>query len=227
MIRENRFLVFDTETQGVENKLVYDLGYIIVNRRGKVFESRRFLVREIITNPDVMSAAFYHRKIYSNYIPMIDNSQAPMLETWANIALTMRHDIRKYKVNILTAYNLAFDLAAMRETSRKVGYSGTVLTSRPVLLDLWLFACQHLFTRPTYKTMAKREGWVSEAGNYKTTAEHGYRYLTLNPTYTEPHTALEDCEIEAYILDRLLATKKAIPYNQLIAHPWRIPQDDK
>lgn len=226
MIRENRFLVFDTETQGVENKLVYDLGYIITNRRGRIFEARRFLVRETITNPRIMADAFYHSKIYTNYIPMLDAANIPMLESWENIALTMRRDIRKHGVNILSAYNLLFDLSAMRQTSQHVGYSGHILTSRPILLDLWLFACMHLFTRPTYKTMAQREGWVSEAGNYRTTAEHAYRYLTLNFSYAEPHTALEDSEIETEILYRLLAMRKRIPYNELVAHPWRIPNND-
>lgn len=225
MINENRFLVFDTETQGVENKLVYDLGYLIVNRHGDVFAGRRFLVKEIITNPDIMADAFYHRKIYTNYIPMLDSSRVPMLASWSDIALTMRRDIRRYNVNVLTAYNLLFDLAAMRATSQHVGYSGTVLTSRPTLLDLWLFACLHLFTRPTYKRMADREGWKSDAGNYRTTAEHAYRYLTLDYNYAEPHTALEDSEIEAYILNRLLASKRKIPYNELVSNPWRIPND--
>jgi hypothetical protein len=227
MIRENRFLVFDTETQGVENKLVYDLGYFIVNRRGRIFESRRFLVREIITDPEIMCDAFYHSKVYTNYIPMIDKSENPMLASWEDIALTMRSDMQKHNVNILTAYNLLFDLSAMRATSQHIGYSGHILTSRPTLLDLWLFACQHLFTRPTYKTMADREGWKSEAGNYRTTAEHAFRYLTLDYNYAEPHTALEDAEIEAEILFRLLAMRKRIPYNELIPNPWRIPQDDK
>lgn len=225
-MRENRFLVFDTETQGVENKLVYDLGYFITNRRGEIFAARRFLVREIITNPDVMSKAFYHRKIYTNYIPMLDNSRKNMLENWANIALTMRRDIRKYKVNVLSAYNLNFDLGAMRETSQFVGFGGTILTSRPTLLDLWLMSCQHVFTRPTYKALARQEGWISDAGNYRTTAEHAYRYLACQSDYVEPHTALEDAEIETFILHKLLAMRKAIPYNTLIPNPWRLAQND-
>jgi hypothetical protein len=225
-MRENRFLVFDTETQGVENRYVYDLGYFITNRRGEVFAGRRFLVKEILTNPDIMADAFYHRKIFTNYIPMLDNSRQPMLENWENIALTMRRDIRRHNVNVLSAYNLPFDLGAMRQTSQYVGFGGTILTSRPTLLCLWLMSCQHLFTRPTYKTMAKENGWISDAQNYRTTAEHAFRYLTLNPDYIEPHTALEDAEIETYILHRLLAMRKRIPYNELNSMPWRIPQDD-
>jgi len=226
MIRENRTLIFDTETKGVDGKFVYDLGYIITNRRGDEFCRRRFLVREVITNPDIMRDAYYNRKIYTCYIPMLDSASEPMVMNWEDIGLTIRRDIARYNVNILSAYNLPFDLAAMRETSQLVGLQTSILAFKPTLLCLWLFACQHLFTRPTYKTMARREGWLSDAGNYRTTAEHAYRYLTCQYDYEEPHTALEDAEIEKVIFTRLLAMRKTIPYNELNAMPWRIPQDD-
>jgi len=221
-IKENRFMVFDTETMGLENRVVYDIGYYIVNRRGNIFASRRFLVKEIITNPRIMTDAFYHDKVYSDYLEMLDNSDSRLIYNWSDIQNYIREDINIYNVNTMSAYNLAFDMSAIKATNKATG-CGTLLTSRPVLLDLWLFSCLYLFNTRYYKEMAKDNNWISPAGNYRTTAEHAYRFITLNADYTEPHTALEDAEIESEILNRLLAKKQKIPYNTINAHPWRIP----
>lgn len=221
-IAENRFLVFDTETMGVSNRVIYDIGYYIVNRRGHVFTSRRFLVREIITNPRIMTEAFYHNKIYSNYLEMIDNSDSRLIHNWSDIQNEMREDINLYNVNTFAAYNLAFDMSAINATNKATNCS-RLLTQRPVLLDLWLFSCLYLFNTRYYKEMAKNNNWVSDAGNYRTTAEHAYRFITLNADYKEPHTALEDAAIESEILNRLLNKKKKIPYNVINPHSWKIP----
>ena len=222
MIPENRFMVFDTETMGLSNRVIYDIGYYIVNRRGKVFTSKRFLVREIITNPCIMTDAFYHDKIYSNYLEMIDNADSPLIHAWADIQDYIREDINTFGVNTFAAYNLGFDMSAIN-TTNKATNCGRLLTARPVLLDLWLFSCMYLFNTRYYKEMATANNWVSNAGNYRTTAEHAYRFITLNANYTEPHTALEDAAIESEILNRLLNKRKKIPYNVLNPHPWKIP----
>lgn len=221
MNKENRFMVFDTETMGVSNRVVYDIGYYIVNRRGKVFASRRFLVKEIITNPEIMTDAFYHDKIYSNYLEMIDNADSRLIHNWSDIQNEMREDINTFGVNTFAAYNLGFDMSAIKATNKATN-CGKLLTSPPVLLDLWLFSCLYLFNTNFYKEMARANNWVSDAGNYRTTAEHAYRFLTLDPNYSEPHTALEDAAIESEILNRLLIKRKKIPYNVLNPHPWKI-----
>lgn len=222
MLKENRFLVFDTETMGVDNRVVYDIGYYIVNRRGNIFASRRFLVREIITNPAIMTKAFYHNKIYSDYLEMLDNSDSRLIYNWSEIQNMMREDIKTFGVNVFSAYNLGFDMSAINATNRATN-CGKLLEKKPMLLDLWLFSCQYLFNTNFYKEMARNNNWISDAGNYRTTAEHAYRFITLNPDYSEPHTALEDAAIESEILNRLLAKKKAIPYNTINPHPWKIP----
>lgn len=222
MNKENRFLVFDTETMGVSNRVVYDIGYNIVNRRGNVFTSRRFLVKEIITNPRIMTDAFYHDKVYSVYLEMLDNADSRLIHPWADVQDYIREDVKTFGVNIFSAYNLGFDLSAINATNKATN-CGKLLTEKPMLLDLWLFSCLYLFNTNFYKEMARDNNWVSDAGNYRTTAEHAYRFITFNPEYSEPHTALEDADIETEILLKLLNKKKKIPYNVLNPHPWKIP----
>lgn len=224
MIKENRYLVFDTETMGLKSRVVYDIGYYIVNKRGKVFNSRRFLVSEIITNPRIMTDAFYHDKVYSDYLPMVDNSAIKLIYTWEEIQDFIREDIKTYNINIFSAYNLPFDMSAINATNEHCN-TGKLLTNKPIILDLWLYACLYLFNTNFYKEMAKDNNWISPAGNYRTTAEHAYRFISNNAEYIEPHTALEDAEIEMEILLRLIRKKRKVPYNVLNSHPWRIPNN--
>lgn len=223
MIPAKKTLLFDTETKGLDRKLVYDIGYVICNRHGDPDVIRRFLVREIITDPDIMRDAFYNRKIYTDYIPMLNASYTPLLADWSDILDTMRDDIAQHSVSIVSAYNLAFDMDAMRQTSAHIG-TGPVFSRRPDLLCLWVWSCQRIFNTNLYREVANREGWISPAGNYRTTAEHAYRFLTGCYDYTEPHTALEDVAIEAETFKRLHRKHKRIPYNEIRTDAWRIAQ---
>ena len=226
VIPAKKTLLFDTETHGVERKLIYDLGYVITDRRGNVDVMRRFLVQETITNPDIMRDAFYHRKIYTDYLPMLNRSYCPMLYPWREIVGILRDDVLTHNVSVLSAYNLAFDIAAMRATSEHVG-ADSVFTYRPDMLCLWVYACRYLFNTNLYREVADREGWKSPVGNYRTTAEHAYRFLTGRFDYTEPHTALEDVAIEHEIFCRLHRKRQRIPYNEVRSDAWRLAQEVK
>ena len=49
-----------------------------------------------------------------------------------------------------------------------------------------------------------KNGYYTDTGNYSTTAETVYRYITGNTGFIEDHTALSDSEIEAEILFKCL-----------------------
>lgn len=224
MLKEKRVLVFDTETQDAQHPLIYDIGWTVTNKRGEILGTRRALIREVICNAHVMRKAFYHSKIFTLYLDMIQAArEVAILMSWPQMVRLLRSDMDRFKVDILSAYNLPFDVRAMRTTARFL-QQGHSLT-RPVdRLCLWNWACKDLFSRPTYHMKAKENGWITKAGNVQTTAEHGYRYITNNASYIEPHTALEDSLIETAIYHRLVRAKKAIPYNVMNPHPWRLAQ---
>ena len=54
---KNVILVVDTETVGLEGH-VYDIGWVITNKRGEVLAERNWLVLENFTNPQRMMGAF-------------------------------------------------------------------------------------------------------------------------------------------------------------------------
>ena len=58
----------------------------------------------------------------------------------------------------------------------------------------------HFLVDDSYKTFCEANNYFSETGNYSTTAEAVYRYISENTDFIEAHTALRDAEIEAEIL---------------------------
>tara|TARA_S200002703_G_scaffold151321_1_gene150563 strand:+ start:2305 stop:2985 length:681 start_codon:yes stop_codon:yes gene_type:complete len=218
--RKNVILTLDTECSGLADP-VYDIGWVIHDKAGKVAVERQFFVREVITNPDRMIKAYFARKIFTDYIPMLD-AQVARLTDWADIAAELADDMRTYEVNVISAYNLGFDVRAMRITNDLFGNVDKIVPQSVKILDLWQFSCEVLLNTPTYKEMARANGWVTPKGNIQTSAEMSYRFITGDTDFIEAHTALDDAQIETEIAARCFAKKRRIPYGVMNAHPWRI-----
>lgn len=236
MTKQKKFLVTDTETTGLGTRaIVFDFAYIICTRT-KILLERSFVIRDTITNPKVMLYAlmnedwrkFFGGKIFSHYIPSLA-SGALTLHSWRDVIETMRDDILNYDVAVFSAYNLPFDLKAIRQTDQLIrGGTDKILPRKLDLLDLYYFACITVLNTRLYHDVAhalgNEKGFITDAGNVRTTAEKTYAFLTGKFDFIESHTALGDTQIEVEILQRLLAKRKTIPYNILRGSAWRYAQ---
>ena len=220
---KNTFLVLDTETADLTGS-VYDLGYVICDKRGNTIVERNWLVEETFTNATVMMGAFYAGKLFTHYAGMLQRGDIK-LTPWAEIVGKLRADILTYGVTVLPAYNAGFDFRVMRNTHRALGGKGSVLVSPLKTLDIWQFACETKLSQKQYKRLARAQGWVSSAGNLKSGAEFAYRFCSGDYGFIEDHTALSDARIEAAILAQCFAQKKRVPYGKINGAPWRIIQD--
>ena len=223
MISKNIIMVLDTETCDLSGS-VYDVGYTITNKKGDILATRNFLVREIFTDASRMMGAFYAKKMFSHYAPMLDDGLVKLTE-WADIVAQIRADISGFKVSTIAAYNAGFDLRVMRSTHAMLGDGLPVCPSGLQILDIWQFACETKLSQKAYKKLARARGWISPAGNIKTGAEFCYRYTSGNHDFIEDHTALSDAIIETQILAACFAQKSKIPYGKINAQPWRLVQD--
>lgn len=231
-------MVADTESTGLGNRaFVFDFGYVIGTKRGKILQERNFLIREVLQNPRIMLGALFNPdwrammggKIFDFYIPEIANQNLKIIG-WREAIEIMRDDILTYNVNVFSAYNLPFDLGAMQKTHNMVT-DLSLNFSRLDLLCLWEFACVTVCRSRLYHDVAwqqgKDAGWITKANNVRTTAEKVYAYLSGEYNFTESHTALHDAQIEFEILQRLLARKSKIPYNIVEGFSWRKAQQRK
>jgi hypothetical protein len=84
-------------------------------------------------------------------------------------------------------------------------------------------ACQTVLSQKGFRKFATANGFVSPAGNLRTSAEVCYAYMTKNPDFSESHTGLEDVRIEVEIMAWCLRQHKKMS-DRVIWNPWHIPQ---
>ena len=216
---KNVILVLDTETCDLQGN-VYDVGYTIAYKDGEIIAQYNSLVEEVFTDAKKMMGAFYAKKLFTHYAPMLDSGEIS-ISPWSGIVEKMQSDIAEFGVNILAAYNLGFDRRVMRQTNNLLG-NGEPICPKLQQLDLWQFACETKLSQKNYARIARELGWVSAAGNIKTGAEFAYRFCSGNFGFIEDHTALSDAIIETKIMADCYRLNMKIPYGIVNGAPWRI-----
>lgn len=219
-IKKHIIGVLDTETCDLIGG-VYDIALVIADRKGNILDQKNYLVSEIVTDAKKMMGAYYAGKTFSHYIPHLDQNRIT-LKSWDDIRKEFNDILEHYGCNIVAAYNLGFDSRAIGNTHQHLSGTKKWLRKNYTMLCLWEFACLTIFRQANYKNCARSFGWISEAGNIRTTAEHAYKYISTNLEHIENHTALQDALEEAEIMARCYATRKGkIPYNILNGKTWR------
>jgi hypothetical protein len=213
-------MTLDTETATLTGG-VYDLAYVVHNKKGVIVERFNAVVRETATDADKMMGAYYAKKMFTHYLPMLADQSTPLMH-WSAIVDALQSAIARHNVTVIAAYNLAFDRRVIRATHRHLGFKGAIVPKGVAQLDIWEYACRARLVLKKYKQLARAQGWVSEAGNIKTTAECAYRFTSGNHNFIEAHTALHDAEIESEILAACYAAKGPVPYNIVTGQPWKL-----
>ena len=226
--RKNYYLTLDTETCGnLGNPLVYDIGFTIHDKKGNIYESRSYVVREIFYGEwKKMRTAYYAEKIPA-YKEGIKTGKWIVKSFW-EIRKEIFSLMREYNVKAVVAYNAGFDTRALNSTLNylsKFDEKQTFFNEKTVIWCSWGMSCQTILKQKTFFKLAIREAWVSDAGNVKTSAEIAHRYINRDFSFEEAHTALEDALIETKIFAKCFACHKHMD-KIILAMPWRIPQTD-
>ena len=220
--RMHYYLVVDVETaNGLDNPLVYDIGGVVTDKQGRIYERFSFVVRDIfVYERTMMQTAYYASKI-PEYVNDIHNNERIMLDFY-NIRRYILNLMAKYNIKDVAAYNAHFDRNALNTTQRwltKSKYRYFFLYGTNFIC-IWNMACQTLCQRKTYKAFCEQHNLTSNrkgeptARNYSTSAETVYKYLILNAQYEEEHKGLDDVLIETEIMRRCFSSHKAMPYGK-------------
>ena len=223
---ERTITILDTETANfVDAPIPYDVGYQIINpTTGEVKCRRSFVLREIFTDKELMSSAYYAKKI-PQYWEDIKAGKRILTTAW-NVRKQIAEDFKEYNVDMVGAYNMEFD---RRSTNNGIRY----ITASKIrwffpygveLFDIWNMACTSFLRSKHFIKWALKNGYVSNAGNIQTSAEVAYKYITKNNDFVESHTGLEDVEIETAIYLKVLKCKMKFDSSVTYA-PWRVVQE--
>lgn len=192
-----RIVVFDTETTSLEKPFVYNIGYVIYDTESKqILVKRDFVIEQIWHNRELFSTAYYAEK-RELYISRM-RGRACEMEKLGYITQFMCREFKQFEVAMAFAYNSPFDDKVFTFNCEWFKIKNPFDNIPIYDIRGYVFKC--LGFTETYKEFCETYQLFTESGNYSTTAENVYRYLTNNTEFDEEHTALADSEIELEIL---------------------------
>lgn len=227
--RKSYTMVLDVETAGtLAQRLTYDIGLAIADKKGNIVEERSFLIQEIFMDRPLMATAYYAQKIPSYYQDLIEGKHELVSFEYARNEIFSL--LEKYNVKTFSAYNLNFDLSALKNTYNYINtgdVKGGLDFFEPKHFEqmklkcIWSYACEVLYSQKSFAKFATDNGFYTEKGNYKTSAEVGYAYMTNNPDFVEEHRGLDDVRIEVAIMARCNRQNKK-HLSGILGSPWRL-----
>lgn len=220
-----KFIVLDTEAitdprdkQLGAHALVYDIGLVVADREGNVYDKFSLVNTDVFMKPETMATAFYHDKLIQYHEGMGD-LWTPM--DWRHIVELMRDVVMRYEVKDVWAYNVQFDQTATNYTTQNIsnGWRRYFAPYGTRWRDVWDYAGSTICNTRKYVTWCKEHGFVNKTGNPSTTADTVGKYLRGTLDYEEQHTALSDAEDELAIL--LAAFKRKQKARHSAGQGWR------
>lgn len=188
--------VFDTETTSLDKPFCYNIGYIIIDSDNwKVLARRSYVVEQVWHNLPLFSTAYYAEKRPLYVADM--RAHNTIMDKFGYICRQMTRDFNLYSVDTAFAYNSPFDEKVFDFNCDWFKCNNPFDTVE--IKDIRGFAHQFL-VNDSFKKFCEEYEYFTETGNYSTTAETMYRYVSENTDFIEAHTALDDAIIEAEIL---------------------------
>ena len=222
--RKKYLMVLDVETTNNQmnskfnDGLVYDIGFVICDKEGKIYAKRSFAIKDIFDWKELMSTAYYKNKL-PKYYEKLNKKQMEKITIWE--ARKRIHKAMKYfNITEVYAYNANFDYTTLNNTVRYLSGSACrwFFPFGTKICDIWNIACQVLGTQKTFQW----ENIRNKNNNLITNAERMFGYCE-QVDFEEEHTGLADAIVESQILARCFKSHKSIDKN-INRACWRLCQ---
>ena len=186
----------------VKNGQVYDLGLMVIDETGKVYETASLINYDVFfAMPLSMKEAFFADKI-PQYIAEINEGKRKITNSWG-LYKKVHELCQKYDIEAVVAHNAFFDINTLNATMRYQTKSRCrwFLPWGMKVIDTLKLARNTFAKDPQYVAWCKENGYMTnhEVPRPRLTAEVLYRYITGDNDYMESHTGLEDVTIEKEI----------------------------
>lgn len=203
-------LVIDTETCPVDksiesvlphNMWAYDIGWAVVDKRGKVYRARSFVNADIFCGEkELMQSAYYSSKIPKYWEDIKEGKR--ILTSCYNIRKTLLEDLQEFGITEVFAHNMRFDYGTLNATERWLTKSKYryFFPKEVVICDTLKMARDVISKMPTFIRFCEKNGYLTKNGKPQLKAEILYRFISKDNNFIESHTGLEDVLIEKEIL---------------------------
>lgn len=214
-------LMLDVETTMADNneQIVFDLGFAVFTKDGKIYEQRSYVISEVFDNYNLMERAYYFKK-YPMYLEGLKTGKFVKTH-WANALLEMYNLIQQYDIKEVSAYNLNFDLGAINRTNQLIRGKANRMFDGLKTNCLWGMTVETICQQKGFKRFCEKHELIAPSGKfYKSSAEAVYAYMTNNPDFEEEHTGLADVLIEIEIYNRVARQKKKMSRG-IVGQPFK------
>lgn len=208
-----KFIVLDVETANdTVDALTYDIGFIVADRHGNIYERYSFCVYDIYRGErELMQSAYYAHKL-PLYEEGLKNGEYKLVK-FSTVKSIIWKLMADYNITKVFAYNCHFDRNALTKTQRWLTKSKYrwFFPKETEFCDIWNFACSTICQQKGYKDFCELNGYISNRGNnYRSSAETVYQFITNQNDFEELHQGLADVYIEYEILLKCYATHKKV-----------------
>lgn len=232
----NKYIMLcDTETVNKNSgfsmygNLIFDFGAIIIEKETwKIIYRYNVLIDEIYNDKELMGNYCFGQERLNQFYKT-DNKIA--IKTFNQFYNELENLILAYNIKELYAYNINFDVRALKDTAAKFKKPSLVAKYNIDIFDLYHAAASVINQRylEDYIMYCIEYGRISDKGNVSSNAEAMYCYIKKQPDFIESHTALDDTLIELEILKFIKNEEKEglkVKYTPNTA-AWRLVQTPK
>lgn len=217
IVPKHFYIVLDTETfntsESFDNPIVYDLGFAVIDKKGKVYEQFSFVIYDTyVLMKDLATTAYYASK-FPQYEKDIESGKRKLVNFLT--AWRIFHEVcKRYNIVAIMAHNMPFDYRALHTTLRYLTKSKYRFFF-PYGIEIWdtlKMARSTIGKQKTYQLFCEDNDYLikykSGTTRPRMTAEILYRFITHDTTFDESHTGLEDVLIEKEIFVRCVRQHK-------------------
>ncbi len=190
-------VIFDTETTNLEKPFCYNVGYVVYDTENEqIVLAREFVIEQVWHNPMLFTTAYYadKRELYVSRM----KARKIVMDKFGYVCQQMIRDFKAYEITQAYAYNSGFDEKVFQWNCEWFKCNNPF--DNIEILDIRGFVHNTIAFSKAYQDFCERLNLFTESGNYSTTAESIYRYVSGNEEFNEEHTALADSMIELEIL---------------------------
>lgn len=190
--------------------LVYDIGWVITNKKGRIYVEHSFIVKEIFYGKkDLMDSCYYKEKIPTYEKDIAEGKR--VVKSFFEIWELFKKEVALYKINTVFAHNSFFDYTVLNHTLTYLLKAKKTKYFTPYSMIWWdtvRMSQNAVGIQKTYQRFCEVQGYITKNKKPRFTAEVLYRYITRNNSFIESHTGLEDIKIETTILAYCFKQKK-------------------